>query len=43
MFLNAVWKIVSSQALLKFSTPTNLPAAPTLMSVSANQIAITNG
>src|SRR6185436_7595410 len=35
--------MVSSQALVKLSSPTNSPASPTLMLVSENHSAITNG
>jgi hypothetical protein len=43
VFLNAVWKIESSQALRKFLRPTKCPTLPTLVLDSESHTPITNG
>src|SRR5207253_11032636 len=43
VFLKAVWKIESFQALMKFLSPTNSPTLPTLVLDSASHTPITNG
>jgi len=43
VFLNAVWKIESFQALTKLRAPTNSPMLPTLVLESDSQTPITKG